>query len=63
MWAVALIITIAGVAHVTPGTVYLYSKTDCDRFGEIWEEVYRTQGGEGTTDHLCVEVQAPGVDI
>jgi hypothetical protein len=63
MWAIALIVTIAGVTQVHPGTIQLYTKADCDRFGEIWEETYKENGGEGTTDHLCVELQAPGVDI
>ena len=63
MWAVALIVTIAGVTQVTPVSVYLYTEADCNRFGDIWEEVYAQKGGEGTTDHLCVEVAAPGVDI
>ena len=63
MWAVALIVTIMGVTHVTPGSVYLYNEADCEQFGEIWERVYREQGGEGTVDHMCVEVEAPGVDV
>lgn len=63
MWTVALLVTVAGLTTITPGNVRLYSEADCDRFGEIWEQVYRERGGEGTTDHLCVEVEVPGVDV
>lgn len=65
MWAVALIVIVEGIIRVTPGDVRLYNEVDCHRFGELWEAEYvrMWRADPGKVDHMCTEIEIPGVDI